>query len=192
MNQARSATKEARLHAILDAATEILVEKPTASLNDIAEHAGVGIATLHRYVESREQLILQLGLRAAKVVGETMDHLPAVEENYDTYIPALVEALIPIGDKIHFLTQDTSLCYNAEMLAAEEKILQRVRSAIHSLQQMGKLRQDLSADWIVNVLYSLLILAWQQVQQGHIAKRAAAKMVVETLYHGVQAAATEQ
>lgn len=120
--------------------TEILVEKPTASLNDIAEHAGVGIATLHRYVESREQLILQLGLRAAKVVGETMDHLPAVEENYDTYIPALVEALIPSGDKIHFLTQDTSLCCNAEMLAAEEKILERVRSAIHSLQQMGKLR----------------------------------------------------
>lgn len=49
MNKTRS-SKEAKLHMILDAATEILVEKPTASLNDIAEYAGIGIATLHRYL----------------------------------------------------------------------------------------------------------------------------------------------
>ena len=40
MKNSRSATKEARLNAILDAATELLVENPTASLNDIASYAG--------------------------------------------------------------------------------------------------------------------------------------------------------
>ncbi|WP_044358082.1 TetR/AcrR family transcriptional regulator, partial [Paenibacillus sp. E194] len=57
MNKTRS-SKEAKLNTILDAATKILVEKPTASLNDIADYAGIGIATLHRYIENREQLML--------------------------------------------------------------------------------------------------------------------------------------
>ncbi|TQR47224.1 TetR/AcrR family transcriptional regulator [Paenibacillus popilliae] len=172
---------------ILDAATKILVEKPTASLNDIADYAGVGIATLHRYFENREQLMLQLGLRAAKVVGETMDLINRTEWSNEAYIPALVEALIPLGDKIHFLTQDGSLNCNKEMVAAEEQILQRVRHTLGEMQQKGHLRQDMSPEWIANVLYSLLILAWQQVHLGNIAKNSAAKLVVDTLYNGVNA-----
>ncbi|MEW9105451.1 TetR/AcrR family transcriptional regulator [Paenibacillus sp.] len=186
MNKTRS-SKEAKLHMILDAATEILVEKPTASLKDIAEYAGIGIATLHRYIESREQLMLQLGLRAVKVVGETMDQLERLQSNNEAYIPQLVDALIPLGDKIHFLTQDASLYFNEEMVAAEEQILRRLRQSIEQLQHKGQLRQDMSTDWIVNVLYSLLILAWQQVHQGNIAKNGAAKLVVDTLYNGVNA-----
>lgn len=101
MKNSRSATKEARLNAILDAATELLVENPTASLNDIASYAGVGIATLHRYIDNREQLMLQLSFRAVQVVGETMSEI-AAEETDEAYIPELVEALIPLGDKIYF------------------------------------------------------------------------------------------
>lgn len=184
MKNARSATKEARLNAILDAATELLVEKPTASLNDIAEYAGIGIATLHRYVESREQLMLQLGLRAAQVVGETMNRIALDEENNESYIPDLIEALIPLGDKIYFLAHETSLNYSPEMIAAEEKLKEPMRHTIQSLQRKGYFRQDMSSEWILNVLYSLLFVTWQQVQEGHIAKRSAAALVLETLYHG--------
>lgn len=86
MSSGRTAAKEAKLRAILDAATELLVEKPTASLNDIAEYAGIGIATLHRYIESREQLMLQLGLRAVEVVEETLRRIRPVGEIGDDYI----------------------------------------------------------------------------------------------------------
>lgn len=54
MKKDLSTLKEARFNAILDSATILLVENPTASMNEIAEYAGIGIATLHRYVESRE------------------------------------------------------------------------------------------------------------------------------------------
>ncbi|KJB85662.1 hypothetical protein AZ66_23290, partial [Paenibacillus sp. E194] len=66
-------------------------------------------------------------------------------------------------------------------------ILQRVRHTLGELQQKGLLRQDMSSEWIANVLYSLLILAWQQVHLGNIAKNSAAKLVVDTLYNGVNA-----
>ncbi|MFS0558756.1 TetR/AcrR family transcriptional regulator [Brevibacillus sp. 179-C9.3 HS] len=187
MSSGRTAAKEAKLRAILDAATELLVEKPTASLNDIAEYAGIGIATLHRYIESREQLMLQLGLRAVEVVEETLRRIRPVGEIGDDYIRELIEALIPLGDKINFLANETSLHYSEEMGAAEARVKEPIREAIRSLQSGGAFREDMSADWILEVLYSLLFVTWQQVHEGRIASKSAAKLVIDTLYHGVAA-----
>jgi len=187
MSSGRTAAKEAKLRAILDAATELLVERPTASLNDIAEYAGIGIATLHRYIENREQLMLQLGLRAVEVVEETLSRIPSGEEVGDDYIPKLIEALIPLGDKINFLANETSLHYSEEMGAAEARVKEPIREAIRSLQRRGQFREDMSADWILEVLYSLLFVTWQQVHEGRIAGKTAAALVIDTLYHGVTA-----
>lgn len=55
MKKEMTTIKQTRLHSILDEATKLLIEKPNASMNEIAESAKIGIATLHRYVESREQ-----------------------------------------------------------------------------------------------------------------------------------------
>ncbi|WP_106769663.1 TetR/AcrR family transcriptional regulator [Paenibacillus faecalis] len=187
MKNARSAMKEARLNAILDAATEILVEKPTASLNEIAAYAGIGIATLHRYIESREQLMLQLGLRAVQVVGETINRIPMDEDHIENFIPELVEALIPLGDKIYFLVNEASLNCSSEMTEAEENMKEPLRRAIQLLQQKGHLRQDMSSEWILNVMYWLFFATWQQVQEGVIARKSAASLVLETLFHGFKA-----
>ena len=184
MKNARSATKEARLNAILDAATELLVEKPTASLNEIAEYAGIGIATLHRYIENRDQLILQLGLRSSQVFRETIKQIPLDEENIESYISQLIEALIPLGAKIYFLAHESTLYYSQEMMEAEEEVKEPIRHSIQVLQRKGYLRADMNSEWILNVLYSLLFMTWQQVQEGHIAKRSAASLLLDTLYHG--------
>jgi len=179
--------KEARLHAILDAATELLVEKPTASLTDIANYAGIGIATLHRYIENREQLMLQLGFRAVQVVSETMNEIPVDEEKLESYIPRLVEALIPLGDKIYFLAHECSVNYSSELLAAEDQLKEPIRQTIIQLQKQGYLRQDMTSEWMLNVLYSLLFTMWQQVQEGNIAKNSAALLIMETVFNGIKA-----
>lgn len=186
MNDSRTATKQAKLHAILDAATELLVVKPTASLNDIAEEAGIGIATLHRYIDSRDHLMSQLGFRAIAVVSETMSRIQLDEEHAEAYIPRLIEELIPLGDKIYFLAHETALNENEELVKAEQKLLEPIKQAIQLLQQQGKFRQDLSSDWIFGVLYSLLFHTWQQVQQGYVARHSAAKLLMDTLFLGVQ------
>ncbi|WP_440119256.1 TetR/AcrR family transcriptional regulator [Paenibacillus sp. QZ-Y1] len=186
MIDSRTATKQAKLHAILDAATELLVVKPTASLNDIAEEAGVGIATLHRYIDSRDHLMSQLGFRAIAVVSETMSRIQLDEEHVEAYIPQLIEELIPLGDKIYFLSHETALNDNEELVKAEQKVLEPIKHAIQLLQQQGKFRQDLSSDWIFGVLYSLLFHTWQQVQRGYVARHSAAKLLMDTLFLGVQ------
>ncbi|KQO04688.1 TetR/AcrR family transcriptional regulator [Paenibacillus sp. Leaf72] len=184
MKKEMSAIKQLRLNSILDMATSLLVEKPNASMAEIAEGIGIGIATLHRYVESREQLMVHLGFRAIDVVTETLSQIPIKEENCESYIPELIEALIPLGDKIYFLDHDTSLHYNKEIEEADKKLREPILHVIELLQQKGYFQQGVSKEWIINVLYSLLFLTWQQVQEGNLAKNSAAALVVDTFFNG--------
>lgn len=192
MRKEMTAVKQTRLNSILDAATNLLIDKPSASMNEIAEAAGIGIATLHRYVESREQLMVHLGFRAIEVVSETMHGVPFNEEHSEAYIPELIEALIPLGDKIYFLAHDASVNYNPEIEDADQKLREPVMHVIDLLQKKGHLRPDMDREWIMNVLYSLLFLTWQQVKGGYIAKKSAAALVVDTLYNGVQLKAVHE
>ncbi|CAI6042993.1 hypothetical protein PAECIP112173_01085 [Paenibacillus sp. JJ-100] len=176
--------KQNRMNTILDEATKLLIDKPNASMNDIAEAANIGIATLHRYVESREQLMIHLAMRAIEVVDETLEHIKLDESRVEQYIPDLIEALIPLGDKIYFLAHDTTVHYNAEIEGADQKLREPVLNAIGVLQKKGFFRSDVETTWIVEVLYSVLFLTWQQVIRGNIAQKAAPALVVETFYHG--------
>lgn len=184
MKKELTSIKQTRLNSILDEATKLLIKKPTASMHEIAESAGIGIATLHRYVESREQLMIYLGLRAIEVVSETMEDIRLDEDNCEAFIPELIEALIPLGDKIYFLAHDITVNYNREIEEADRKLREPVLRAIDLLQQKGYFRQHVDRNWIINVLYSLLFLTWQQVVDGEIAKNSAAALVVDTFYHG--------
>ncbi|WP_410768834.1 TetR/AcrR family transcriptional regulator [Fontibacillus sp. BL9] len=184
MKKELTSIKQTRLNAILDEATKLLIDKPNASMHEIAESAGIGVATLHRYVESREQLMIYLGFRAIEVVSQTMANVRLNEENCESYIPELIEALIPLGDKIYFLAHDATVNYNKEIEEEYQKLQEPVLNAIRLLQQKGYFRQDLDRTWMVNVLYSLLFLTWQQVIEGHIAGKSAAGLVVDTFYNG--------
>ncbi|MEK8213010.1 TetR/AcrR family transcriptional regulator [Paenibacillus sp. FSL L8-0463] len=186
MTREMTPVKQMRLNSILDEATTLLIEKPNASMNEIAESAGIGIATLHRYVESREQLMIYLGFRAIEVVSETMKGIRLDEEHCENYIPELIEALIPLGDKIYFLAQDATVSYNQEIDGADQQLREPVLHVIGLLQQKGYFRQDVDRKWIVDVLYSLLFLTWQQVVSGDIARKSAAALVMDTFYHGVK------
>ncbi|RRJ66125.1 TetR/AcrR family transcriptional regulator [Paenibacillus oralis] len=187
MKKELTSIKQTRLNTILDEATKLLVEKPNASMHEIAESAGIGVATLHRYVESREQLMIYLGFRAIKVVNETMKDIRLDEENCESYIPELIEALIPLGDKIYFLAHDAAINYHPEIEEEYWKLQEPVLRTVGLLQQKGYFRQDVDKNWIVNVLYSLLFLTWQQVVEGNIARKSAVAIVVDTFYHGFKA-----
>ncbi|MBU5351453.1 TetR/AcrR family transcriptional regulator [Paenibacillus barcinonensis] len=184
MKKEKLTFKQNRMYTILDEATKLLIEKPNASMNDIAEAANIGIATLHRYVESREQLMIHLAMRAIEVVDETLQHVKLDEARAEQYIPELIEALIPLGDKIYFLAHDATVNCNADIEEAYLKLREPVLNAFEVLQEKGFFRSDMDKTWMVEVLYSVLFLTWQQVISGNIARNAAPALVVDTLYHG--------
>lgn len=72
----KTSVKDNKRKAILDASTELLALKQTATLQEIADHAGIGIATLHRYFSTRELLLDALALNAIGLVEEALGELP--------------------------------------------------------------------------------------------------------------------
>jgi len=176
--------KQAKLNAILDAATSLLVEKPTASLNEIATRAGIGIATLHRYIESREQLMLHLGFRAMDVLRKAFESVEKDAVNLERYIPRLIETLIPLGDRIYFLTRDATIGGNPDMEHTYRDIRQPVLEKIEQLQQQRILRQDCDAEWIWSVTESVLFLAWERMAGGNLTPSEAAALVESTVRRG--------
>lgn len=184
MEKEQVPAKQAKLNAILDAATSLLVEKPTASLNEIAVRAGIGIATLHRYVESREQLMLHLGFRAMDVLREGVESVETDAVNLERYIPRLIETLIPLGDRIYFLTRDATIDSNPDMEHTYRDIRKPVLEKIAKLQQQRILRQDCDAEWIWSVTESVLFLAWERMAGGQLTPSSAAELVEGTVRRG--------
>ena len=86
---------------IVRAALEILPLNPTASLNEIAERAGVGRSTLHRHFADRDDVVLSLARyiseaaiqaiqRASPEFGEPQDALRRIVNELFDLGPALV------------------------------------------------------------------------------------------------------
>ena len=114
--------------------------------------------------------MLFLGHRAIQLVSDTVNQIPLDEERSENYIPELIEALIPLGDKIYFLGHDASVFNNKELGKAEEKLREPLRRVIELLQQRGYFQQTVSSEWILNTLYALLFHTWEQVHEGNVAK----------------------
>lgn len=135
-----SPMKKNRLNTILDVVTRLLIDKPNASMNEIADSADIGVVTLHRYVETREKLMVHLAIRAIEVVGATIHENSLTENNADRYFPKLIEALIPLGDKIYFLGKDASVYSNPYVKEADQKLREPVLDTVLILQEKGGLR----------------------------------------------------
>ena len=137
--------------ALLDAAIELLLENPGASLSDLATHAGVGRATLYRHFKSREELVHAAAVDALLVTDEV---LQPIKDDADLTarqaLEAGMRAIMPIADRFHFLL----LLWNiAEGDKDAMKIYQRQLDDLSRLVDRGKrersITDQLSTPWIV-------------------------------------------
>lgn len=178
--------KDTKRKAILDAATELLALKPTATLQEIAEHAHIGIATLHRYFSTRELLLDALALNAIKLVDEALEAITVDPADMSEFLRGIFEALIPLGGKVSFLSFAASVNENSDIVAEEVRIKQSLREAVERWQAGGQLNVAISANWIVTVIYNLLFVAWQEIQEGNLAKNEAPTLLLSTVLQGFQ------
>lgn len=179
-------------YAILDAAAELLVVKPTATMQEIADYAKIGIATLHRHFESREKLTLEIALRAIEMVTQALGSIQVETSNPQNTLTVIMEVLIPLGNKIYFLMVDDSLCGDANLMAAQAKIEEPLLQLIKQWQSAGYLRKDMPADWMLSVMNNLLFATWQNIHDGRLARKSAADLLVQTLLFGFSSPSDNQ
>jgi TetR/AcrR family transcriptional regulator, mexCD-oprJ operon repressor len=152
---ARPALQQRVTDAILDAAAGVLAARgESASMNDVAEAAGVARATLYRYFPNRQALLDEL---AALAVADAEERLVAArleEVATDEGVTRLVRALIEVGDAFVVLARER-VQPDAEQF--ERGVGRPLRRLVERAQAGGDLRGDVPATWLTDALVSLVV-----------------------------------
>lgn len=182
MEQVRQKRNKERM---LNLAMNILAKNPKASLNEIAEAADVGRATLFRHFKSRKQLIQELiheAERRVKVATRPIleKNLPAVET-----LTQIVQVLVPIGSSFHFLSSEAIHSDSQGVESIYTRQLPLMKDLATRLKNEGAVAADIPKDWTAAVLDHLIFTAWTTISDGDIAPNQAPELVLTSFLHGL-------
>ncbi|WP_084338891.1 TetR/AcrR family transcriptional regulator [Actinomadura oligospora] len=176
------ADAERTVRAILEAAERTLARDPAATMEQIAEAAGVARTTVHRRFATREALIEALGVWAVQRLADAVeagrpDTAPPLVALYQTTANVLAVKL----DWAFATSQASSPVpevarMNAEIGETCERLLRRARDA-------GVLREDVDITWARRAYYGLIHQATLHRTEDDDTGTLAT-LVVDTLLRG--------
>lgn len=173
---------------IIKEAIACIAKNSNAGLDEIAEVAGVGRATLYRHFKSRAELIAQLRLSAGEqiqnAVGPVLDSgLPARDK-----LARCVGLLVPLGASLsvssYFGSPFKEDDEDPRVEAVFETQMAQVRGLCQELMDQGVISTQPPVVWLVTTLTSLVFAAWENVARGEIAPKQAPWLVLETFLGG--------
>ena len=169
--------------AIIDAAIDTLARNPGASLSEIASRAGVGRASLHRHFASRGDLVTAITVRCMDEIDAATDEAVADAHTARERLSRMLEAIIPLGDRYHFLATETF--DDASLQARHEADLEWLGSLVDELKEEGEMAPDVPRGWAVANIDAQVWLAWSQTAAGRLAPADAAGLAFRTLLQGL-------
>jgi AcrR family transcriptional regulator len=176
------ADAERNVRAIIDAAIMLLAAEPDASMERVAQAAGVGRATVYRHFASREHLVRAIHDRALQ------DARDAVLSSRPTEGPALealeraITAILQVADRYRLLR--TIPREDSELRARAEEVGGPLISLAQRGQREGVLRGDCSPRWIAATLGAVVQAVTASIIDGEIRERDATKLALTTLVDG--------
>jgi AcrR family transcriptional regulator len=187
MARALRADAERSVRAILQAAERVLAEDAGASIEQIAEAAGLTRITVHRRFANRQALLEALSLSAMQQL------LEAIEEARPNSAPALVALyrvtanVLRVKSAFRFtLNHNTSLSEAAAALWAD--IDAHTVELLARAQREGLLAPATDLQWMRQVYYALMTEAINRpgIEQDSTAQDpdALAALVIDTLLQG--------
>ncbi|MFB7940253.1 TetR/AcrR family transcriptional regulator [Streptomyces sp. NPDC127049] len=153
--------------AILDAAATVLSKNPAASLSDVAAAAEVGRTTVHRYFPERSDLLRALGADVLDKVAAATERARPDDGPAPAALERLCQELFGLGESLT-LVFDESLAatWNWEGWEEDTEADRAMTRLVERGQAEGAFDRDQDAPWIVQVLWSLLYVAWQRAREG--------------------------
>jgi AcrR family transcriptional regulator len=181
-----SGARDRTRRAILTAAVVVLARNRAATLADIAEEAGVGRSTLHRYFSDREELVHAVVEDSLAVVDRSIDEAalgagPALEA-----MRRLVAAMLDVAHRLMFLWGDPRVLEAFEKGPDGGTGSRSVLGMIKRGQAEGVFAADLSPEWIQNVLWAVVYTGVDQVDKGLIPRHGVYAQVLRTLEDGIR------
>lgn len=169
---------------LLDLASRVLVENPTASLDDIAGAVGVEAAVLRRFFSTREALLRSLAFDALERLQAAYDVARLDQDPVEEALRRLVVALLALGQRMEFLT-DKAWAGGDDVLTAIDEVNAPLRELIRRGTRERLFEPDFPVCWIVEALLATVGLASEAVADGRLTAETAAPLVTRDLLGGV-------
>lgn len=152
------------IDAILDAAEQLLPERPRASMQDVAEAAGVHRATVHRHFASRDDLLAALRHRGLDAIQRIL--VEAADDDGDPAeaLDRLIADTLRLGDRMRLWRilptyDDLSDARSDALLAPLLHVMERAQAA-------GAVRGDVDARLLAAAWGGLVTSAMPHVANG--------------------------
>lgn len=139
------------------------------TIEDIAAEALVSRSTVYRHVGDRDELLLEVLLRAADRFFDRLERRVRREATIgDALVDGVIYTLTSVrrDEDLMMLFAPEAIGYTTRIAGSSEAIFartsERLRPAIELAQAAGELRSDLSveetAQWLTRIVFSLLML----------------------------------
>jgi AcrR family transcriptional regulator len=171
--QRRRADAERSIAAILDAAVEVLSERSDASMEEVANAAGVTRQTVYAHFPSREELLGAVGERA---LAQAVADYEAAEPERGTPAEALDRL---VGTWWQTVARHARLLEAMRGSSAEEvhefhaPILERLERFVRRGRRAGDFDRDLPLGWQLASLLALMHAAADEVAAGRMSAEEA-------------------
>ncbi|MEM7117065.1 MAG: TetR/AcrR family transcriptional regulator [Chloroflexota bacterium] len=175
---------EKRQHFI-DASTAFLAQKHNASLNEIADHIGVGRATLQRYFPKRQDLLREIALECVQKVDQVLKPIQTIEQSAEAGLRMFFDVLVPLGDAYHFLATYPDVISFEEVAKDYGRQLNTLHRYVEYLKRENVIAIDIPDAWAVRMIDLLIWGAWSAVHAGSIARNDAAELAFRSLVSGL-------
>lgn len=171
-------------HHVLRTAAALLARKSTATMDEVAKAAGISRATLHRQFAGRDSLVRALEALCIAECEAALDAARLDEGSVQGALRRFVQEIEPSAGLLAFLYTENQLFEGEGQNEGWVKVDARIAALFRRGQENGELRIDLTPAWLTEALYGLLASAAWAVQEGRVAAREFAYMIVELLLGG--------
>ncbi|MBJ7456258.1 MAG: TetR/AcrR family transcriptional regulator [Thermoleophilia bacterium] len=169
---------------IVAAATHLLADEPEATMQDLADAAGLGRATVYRHFPTREALLEAIGRAAIDEIGSALAGERLHEGDPVAALGRVVEVIFVVGDRYRVIAEGPPAGKTAEMHARAAAAFGPVEALIRRAQGEGALAADVPAEWIVAATGALIATGFRQVAAGTVGRDDVPGLVVRTLLRG--------
>ena len=171
--------------AILAAAASVLARDRAATLPDIAEAAGVGRTTLHRYFPDRESLIEAAVEDSIQAIYQSVAEAALHQGPSMDAMRRAVAAMVAVGDRLMFVFGDPRLLQGYRAPDGVVPPSDPVLDLIERGQAEGAFDPEVSASWIQHVLWVLVYRGCEDADSGELPRHGVTATVIRTLENGI-------
>jgi AcrR family transcriptional regulator len=170
--------------AILDAAAHVFSEQGTAAnLADVAAAAGVSRATLYRYYPNREALLNALAAHALTELANRLNDAGLERATVKEAIERLARAAVAVGDRYAVLASDQCTPDEGE---SERLVGAPMRAVFERGIASGHLRQDLTADVLLELFAGTIMAAIKLTQRHQLGPEEASAAAAAVFLDGAR------